>query len=432
MPWPLLIFLYRLLLPVFFLAAFPGWLVKMARRGGFGTGLLERLGVYTHPPEFDPYGAVHVHAISVGECLLATKLIKAWQMRDPAARFVLATGTATGHHVATAAALPRTRVTYSPLDFRWMLRAYFRRFAPAQIVLIEGEAWPNLLSLASSRHIPVSLVNARMSPRSKQRYASFAPSLRPMFSQLSLVATQEAEDRDIWQKLGVPPARIFHAGSLKFDPANAPLPSHREDFQAMIDAFGQGRKVILAASTHDGEETLIAQAIATHPENPLAAIVPRHAERRDEICKSLAKAGLTPVQRTRWPEQSHLASEANACLIIDTTGELRDWTAHADAIVIGKSFLATGGQNPAEAILARKPVVHGPHMENFQPLVATLVANHATLATTADALPTALAQVLTPSFADSLTTSALRILATHQGATQRILDALIFTAKPAA
>ncbi|RYD17592.1 MAG: hypothetical protein EOP88_25760, partial [Verrucomicrobiaceae bacterium] len=194
--------LYRLILPLLFIVAFPGWVMKMLRRGGFGTRLGERAAIYTTPLEYEPCGAVHFHAVSVGESMLALKLIREWQIAEPERRFVLATGTATGHAVATAAGIPGLRVTYSPLDFRWMVRSYLHRFEPSQIVLVEGEVWPHLLRECDSRNIPVRLVNARMSPRSARRFAKFAAWLRPIYRLLDTVAIQEPEDAPIWETLG--------------------------------------------------------------------------------------------------------------------------------------------------------------------------------------------------------------------------------------
>ena len=125
---------YRIILPLLFLAAFPGWIVKMLRRAGFGTRLGERAAIYTTPLDYEPCGAVHVHAFSVGEAMLALKLVREWLVREPERRFVLATGTATSHAVATAADIPGLRVTYSPLDFPSMVRRYLNRFEPSQIM----------------------------------------------------------------------------------------------------------------------------------------------------------------------------------------------------------------------------------------------------------------------------------------------------------
>lgn len=378
--------IYRLLLPVLFVAAFPAWVVKMLRRGGFGSGLRERLSWYRIPLEHEPCGAIHLHAVSVGENLLALKLLREWRKTAPDQKFVLATGTSTGHAMALEGAPEGVRVVYAPLDFRWMVRRYLDRFEPASIVLVEGEAWPNLLQLCSARDIPIRLVNARVSPRSQRRYRKFAPWIRPVFSQLDAVGVQEPADAGIWQELGIPADRITVIGSLKFDPGSGARPSQRPAFAEMLAAFGHDRPVILAASTHTGEEAWIAEIVREVAPGALLAIVPRHAERRAEVKGNLERTGYQVVLRSAFAAPEH---PADACFVIDSTGELRDWTAHADVVLIGKSFLGTGGQNPCEAVLAGKPVIFGPHMENFEPLATRLtdsggcfrVEDTATLAT---------------------------------------------------
>lgn len=415
------IILYRLILPLLFLAAFPGWVVKMLRRGGFGTRLGERAAIYATPLEEEPCGAVHFHAVSVGESLLALKLIREWLVSEPHRRFVLATGTATGHAVATEANLPGLRVTYSPLDFRWMVRSYLNRFEPSQIVLVEGEVWPHLLQECKKRGIPVRLVNARMSPRSARRFAKFAAWLRPTYRLLDAVATQQPEDSAIWQTLGISPQNIHCTGSLKFDPGSGSRPARRTEFQEMLDAFGKNRPVILAASTHSGEDSLIATAIREAAPNALPVIVPRHAERRSEVKADLERAGFHVVLRS----DNHPKEKPDTCFVIDSTGELRDWTAHADAVVIGKSFLSIGGQNPAEAILAEVPVIFGPHMENFQPLVSHLVSSGGCISVNdSKDLATAITTALDPKKAAEMTHAASDLLTRHDGATRRILDLL--------
>lgn len=414
--------LYRLILPLLFVAAFPGWIVKMLRRGGFGTHLGERAAIYTTPLEYEPCGAVHVHAVSVGEALLALKLIREWLIREPERRFVLATGTATGHAVATSAKMPGLRVTYSPLDFPSMVRRYLNRFEPSQIVLIEGEVWPHLLLACRKRSIPVSLANARMSPRSARRFKRFAAWLRPIYSLLDAVAIQEAEDSEIWETLGIERQRIHHTGSLKFDPGSGARPARRPEFQQMLDAFGKDRPVILAASTHAGEDAYIAAAIREANPKALAVIVPRHAERRAEVTADLERAGFLVKLRS-----SEIAGTGDRryVFVIDSTGELRDWTAHADVVVIGKSFLSTGGQNPCEAVLAEIPVVFGPHMENFQPLASRLIAAGGCISTDDSAgLSEAIVTALDPQTAQAMTRRASVLLATHDGATRRIVDLL--------
>lgn len=425
----LTLLIYRAILPLLFLVAFPGWILKMLRRGGFGTALNERVGLYFEPADFEPSRAIHLHAISVGETITALKLLREWKNTYPETRFVLATGTATGHQTASDATIPDLRVTYAPLDFPWMIRSYLNRFQPAQIILIEGETWPNLLRLAQKRHIPVSLANARVSPRSAKRFNFFAPYLRPFFSRLTCVCIQEKTHRPLWQNLGIAPQNIHLTGSIKFDPQSSSIPEPRADFREMLAAFGKGRPIILAASTFPGEEVLIAAAIRDADPNALPVIVPRHAERRQEVSLTLTQAGFHVTLRSVF--ETPLQTET-AVFVIDTTGELATWTAHADVVIIGKSFLSTGGQNPAEAILANKPLILGPHMENFQPLVRHLhAAEAALLARDSKEISTTILRALNPMIAEKLTQRATTILTSHNGATKRHLKVLHPLAKPA-
>lgn len=417
--------IYRLLLPLLFVAAFPGWILKMLRRGGFGTRLGERAAIYTHAADFEPCGDVHFHAVSVGESLLALKLIREWLEREPDRKFVLATGTATGHAVATAAGIDGLRVTYSPLDFPSMVRRYLDRFEPSQIVLVEGEVWPHLLLECTQRKIPVRLVNARMSPRSARRFTRFAAWLRPFYQLLDGVAIQESGDASSWEILGVRTARIHHTGSLKFDPGSGARPVFHPEFQEMLDAFGKGRRFVLAASTHPGENAWIAEAIHEAVPDALAVLVPRHAERRLEVMAELQRAGFAVKLRSSI-SKSTAEHDPDTVFVIDSTGELRDWTAHADVVIMGKSFLSTGGQNPCEAILAGKPVIVGPHMENFQPLVRQLIAAGGCISTHDQAgLSAAILAALDPVRSAEMTRNAAEILATHDGATRRILELLM-------
>lgn len=407
--------IYRLLLPLYLGVVLPGWVIKMARRGGFGSGLLERFAWYRSDSEFEPCGATHVHAVSVGEALLALKLIDAWRQRNPDRCFVLGVATATGHAVAKGREDPKLRVVYQPIDLRVCVRRYLNRFEPSELVLVEGEMWPHLMLECEARGVRVSLVNARMSPRSRRRYEKFANWVKPVFSRLDRVAVQEESDAEIWGELGVAGEKVRVIGSLKFDSGDGPTPTRKPEFEKMLAACRGDRRVILAASTHVGEEPLMASAIAKAGGFPL--IVPRHAERRAEVRTSLQTAGFEVALRSDFSPV-----EGKGVLVVDSTGELRDWTAHADIVVIGKSFLAEGGQNPAEAVQAGKPLLFGPHMENFEPLATRLVEMGAAWRVT-DA--TELAERLKDIIAGNRRPDpelAHRVLSRHSGATGRMID----------
>ena len=428
MPRSLVLLIYNIALPVFFVLAFPAWLIKMWRRGGYGTGLSERFAIFQQPASEEPRGVMYIHAVSVGEVLIAIKLIAAILQKNPDQRVVLAATTSTGHAVAREKSPQGVRVIYSPLDFNFIVRAVLRRFKPKHIVLIEAEAWPNLLRIAQKKHIPVTIVNARLSERSESRYQQFNRLIKPIFEMITKMGVQDHGDRERFKNLGINPEKIHVTGSIKFDASDGQLPEKREEFQKLLNDFGYGlqkeqRPVILVASTHAGEEKMIAAAVKQSGVEATLVIVPRHAERRAEVVADLVSVGYDPILRTDYqipqdPEKS--------CLVADTTGELRDWTAHADLVIIGKSWLGRGGQNPAEAIVAGKPVICGPHMGNFQPLVRQLCAKEAVvMLKDGDALASILPSLLKGgNDLDKMVERAREVLSSHNNALEKTLELL--------
>lgn len=407
--------LYNLLLPVFLVVSIPGYLIKMKRRGGFGTGLSERFGIYRRPRSEEPQGVLYVHAVSVGEVFIALKFIREWR-KTHSEPVVLATSTATGHQVVRDAALPGVRALYSPLDVPGLSGRCLSRFSPRAVVLIEAELWPNFAEVCRRRHIPMVMLNARLSPRSEGRYRKVRGITRLLFERLTALAAQNERDAGRFAGIGVRPEIITVTGSIKFDaPADA-APERREDFEAILRRLSGGRPVVLAASTHAGEEALIATAAREAGAWPL--IVPRHAERRADVCRDLTAAGFSPILRTAGELPAELPE--NACYVADTTGELRAWTALADVVVIGKSFLAKGGQNPVEAIAARVPVIAGPDMTNFADLMSMLEQERGAVRCEASALAGAIRGLLeNPEAARGQCERAFRALDMHSGATQR-------------
>ncbi|MBK1831769.1 3-deoxy-D-manno-octulosonic acid transferase [Verrucomicrobiaceae bacterium R5-34] len=421
------LFIYNCLLPIFFIVAFPAWLLKMWKRGGYGTGLLQRFGRFKARADCEPNHVVYIHAVSVGEVLIAVKLIESWLARHPDDKLLLAATTSTGLAVAKEKAPDRVRVIYSPLDFGFILRSVFRRFSPRQIVLIEAEAWPNLLNTARLAGIPVAMVNARLSKRSEARFHKVSGLVRPLFAMIDTFAVQNEGDAKRFAQLGIDPDKLHVTGSIKFDPSGGKAPRRRSEFQQMLDDFGPGRPVVLAASTHAGEEKLIGQAVMEAQPDALFLVVPRHAERRAAVAADLKSIGYEVILRSDYhrPNRPH-----KACLVADTTGELRDWTAHADIVVIGKSWLGEGGQNPAEAIIAQVPVICGPHMGNFEPLISMLRESQGVkVLGSADTLAAEVKSLLNDSAArERLTGSATEVLAVHENAVEKTIDLVYLNA----
>jgi len=396
---------WTLVYPVVVVCGAPFWMLKMFRRGGWGSGLLERIGIYRKEVEFEKRGGVYVHAVSVGEVLLALKVIARWRAAT-GDHFVLVPTTATGMAVAREKAPEWVRVIYAPLDFGFLIRRVMRRFEPRLVVTVESELWPNLIAVSHGMGIPLGLMNARLSPRSGRRLQKFRKVVEPFLRLLDAVGVPEPGDVERWQGVGVRREALTVTGNVKFDPAGAALPEKRKEFAEMLSAFPE-RPIAMAVSTFAGEEAYLDAAFREAGFQPV--IVPRHAERREEVVAAL---GGKVILRSRFERP-----QGDETFVIDSTGELRDWTAHADVVVIGKSFFEEGGQNPSEAILAGVPVICGPKMDNFEPLVSELkAAGGITMVATREELVAAL-KGLTPSQARA----ARAVLEKHSGAVERTI-----------
>lgn len=419
-------FFLNLLLPIAAFLAAPFWLLKTSRRGGLSRRLWEKLALYDEesPPASGPdERPIYLHAVSVGEVNIARKLIEAWAEAHPGETFLLAVGTSTGFDLARRSEPPRTGILYAPLDFPLALRAMLKRYRPSRIVLIEAEVWPNLMAIAHAHSIPVALANARLSPRSGRRLAKVRPLMGPSYHLLDWVGAQTADDVARLAAVGVREQAITVVGSVKFDPALATPASSDFDPAPLLDSLGEG-PVLMALSTHEGEELVFAKAASALPQARIV-IVPRHMERRDAIVESLREAGLSVQLRST----NHLVDEESLLgkiLVVDSTGELPAFTAHAQVAFIGKTLLASGGQNPCEAIAAGVPIVAGPHLENFEPLASELRSAQGlqTIETEAE-LTTALQSLLEDAdLASQQARNALTCLESHRGATARTVAAL--------
>ena len=364
--------LYNILLPPIAILATPFWLIKTHKRGGLSARLLEKLARYdADSPEETGHQKrpIYVHAVSVGEANIARKLITLWSEKHPDERFLLAMGTSTGFDLARTSPPPRTEVMYAPLDFPLFIDELFARYRPSLIVLIEHEVWPNMMHTAQKHGVPVALANARLSQRSGKRLQKLRPLLGRMYQKLTWVGAQSDEDKPRLADIGISEEILHTIGSVKFDPARETPASSSFDPSALLASLGNG-PVLMALSTHDGEELIFAKAAAKVP-NARIVIIPRHMERRDEISKELSQNGfevlLRSVSRT---SASGLSSQR--VLVVDSTGEMPSFTRHAQVAFIGKTLTAKGGQNPCEAIAAGVPIVAGPALDNFEPLATEL------------------------------------------------------------
>ena len=425
----------------------------MVRRGNYRRHFGQRLGLYSADVRTrlaQTPSPVWVQAVSVGEMLVALKLIAALREARPGAALVLSTTTTTGFQLARERAPADVPVLYTPIDLRFVVRRAFDVLRPAQMVIVDGGLWPNQLLEARRRKIRVTLANARLSPRSEGRFRRFRFVARKMFGLLDEVCVPEAADVSRWQALGVGGERITNTGSIKYDDTDtrteegggkaAPAEhAATPELRAVIHRLGvkTDAPVLLGGSTHPGEERLLAEVfVALRPRFPdlFLIIAPRHVERTKDILAELSPFALRIVLRTDTPTSPGSSSKTAPptvpeVFLLDTTGELSWWYALATVVFVGKSLTAFGGQNPAEAIAAGKPVLFGPHMENFASLAAQLIADRAAIQV-ADA--TELRRRCDGLLEDAaerarMTAAAQRLLLTHRGSAGRTA-ALVFPA----
>ena len=370
-----MLWLYRLLfVPVLVLLA-PSYLRRMRRRGGYATDFAHRFGGHPFLPAKKPgVHRVWLQAVSVGEMLAIGPLLEA--LRHDGVEVYLTTTTSTGFRVASDRYRALTMgVGYFPIDWwPFSVRAW-RRIAPDTVILTEGERWPEHLRQATKRGVPVLNINARISDRSFARLKKFRPAARLMFRGMTRLLPGSAQDEARFVELGVPREKIFTTGNIKLD-VQIPLLGEGERTQLAGELGLRPGLVMLGSSTWPGEEEAMLGALRLARERGLQCslmLVPRHAERRNEIEQLLRSGGW------RHHFRSRAAARGEVDVVVgDTTGELRKLTQLADVVFIGKSLPPhTEGQTPVEAAVLAKPILFGPGMANFRLLTRDLLARGA-------------------------------------------------------
>ncbi len=419
-------FFYNLLFPIGLLLFLPGYLVKMTRRGNYREKFGQRLGFYDNKlrDRLTDKRVTWMHAVSVGEVAVALKLASRLKELDPELFCALTTTTTTGFIFAAKESPDWIEVMYNPIDFWPVTRRAFKVIRPMKLILIEAEIWPNLVAEARRRAVPIALANARLSPRSERRFRKFRFLVAAIFRQLDLVCVPEQEDVDRWNALGVATDRIARTGNIKYDTEGAKPDAHRP--RAILESLGISPQadVIFGGSTHAGEEAILAEIfIKLRADFPslFLIIAPRHVERARNLRAHLEEHSLGVALR------SELNSVQPDCLLIDTTGELRDWYSVATVAFVGKSLTARGGQNPVEPIMAGKPVIFGPHMENFAAPAQSLVRRQGAVQVgDAESLRFEIARLLRDDKERArLVTNATEVLVTHRGAIASTADLIM-------
>lgn len=367
--------LYDLILSLSALILVPYYLFRGVRYGKTRRGIRERLGSYRKGFCRALHGrqVIWVHAVSVGETRAVSPLLKALRQRYPDAVLLLSHVTETGREVALQVA-EVDHCIFFPFDLSWIVRRVLRRIRPAVVILMETEIWPNFVHAAQRQGVPVILVNGRISDRSLPRYHMVRRILKPVLAGVTSFCMQTAQDARRIRLLGATPEQIMVSGNLKFDMPEPQLAKASREELLHSFRLPQDCLVWVAGSTHPGEEREVAEVyrrlLEIHPQLILV-LVPRRPERIRQVCEELARLDLRYRLRTSIDEDSE-TMRAGDVLLVDTVGEMLTFYAMADIVFVGGSLVPVGGHNILEASLLNKPVIYGPHMQNFKEIAGLI------------------------------------------------------------
>lgn len=374
----------------------------------------ERFGWCRYPAPEKP--RLWLHAVSVGETAAARTLIDAFLTENSEAEILLTCMTPTGRDTGAKIAerYPgRIVQCYLPYDNPRLMAKFFDETKPVMGVVMETEVWPNMMQEAVKRRIPVVLANARESEKSAGQARLVASLMGPAFASFTAVLAQSQEDAERLKALGA--NNIHVCGSVKFD--IRPDPKQVELAAKIKSAFK--KRVILLASTREGEEAMFSPHIAEHLEEAIFLVVPRHPQRFDEVADIFKRSGCRVIRRSEDPEFAGLA-EGPAVLLGDTMGEMSLYCALSDVCIMGGSFGQFGCQNLIEPAASGSPVLVGSSTFNFAKAVADALAEGGAVhaAHPRDAVETALSWFVDGTLAER-SRRALEFASLYTGATQR-------------
>ena len=398
-------------------AALPWILLRLWWRGrrepGYREAIAERFGyaALDAKPKL-----LWLHAVSVGEVRACAPLVRGLQREHPDHDVLVTCLTAAGRDTVKQVFGESVLQAYLPYDYPGAARRFLEHYRPRLGVLVETEIWPNLMRACEAHGVPVMLANARMSRKSAQTYQRLSGLSPPAFARLAAVCAQGESDARRLSRLGAPNVAV--TGNLKFDiEPDAAKAEEGKSFRAAL----RHRKVLLFASTREGEEERLLGELGAQDDGMLIVLVPRHPRRFEEVAALAARMGVTLARRSLG-EAPH---QGRRLYLGDTMGEMAFYYAMCDVAVIGGSFEPLGGQNLIEACAAGIPVVTGPHMFNFADVTRLAVeAGAAMQSSDAVAAVRAARELLEdPGRCAGMGIAGKRLCAQHRGAAERHLAA---------
>jgi 3-deoxy-D-manno-octulosonic-acid transferase len=379
--------LYSLLTLALFVAVSPYFLYQAIRYKKYIGSLRQRLGFLPITFNIDAEQSIWIHAVSVGEALTARALAADLKSRYPRLRLFLSTTTMAGQQVARRSLSSVDAVFYFPFDWTFIVRRTLRLVRPRVFIMMETEIWPNLLRECRKQGVKTVLINGRISSRSYPRYRLVRRFFARVLADVDRFCMQSEESARRLVELGADPARVTVTGSLKFDSLELPAAAaHGRPRERVLRFFrlSPARTVLVAGSTLRGEETAVLKAfvrVKTAQAGALLIIAPRHPERFREVERLARDSGFVTAMRSELPIDAEPRADV---VVLDTIGELAQLYQVATAVFVGGSLVDQGGHNILEPAVFGKPIVFGPHMQNFKEIADTFLTNDAAIQVRSD------------------------------------------------
>jgi 3-deoxy-D-manno-octulosonic-acid transferase len=420
---------YSLLTLVVFVVVSPYFVYQAIRYQKYIGSLRQRLGFLPISFNLDGEESIWIHAVSVGEALTARALAADLKARYPRLRLFLSTTTIAGQQVARRSLSDLDAVFYFPFDWTFIVRRTLNLVKPRLFVMMETEIWPNLLRACRARGVKTIVINGRISSRSYPRYRMIRPFFRRVLDDVDRFCMQSDESARRLIDLGADPARVTVTGSLKFDALELPAATaHGKPRERVLRFFrlSPSRTVVIAGSTMKGEEAAVLRAFARIKETQpgaLAILAPRQPERFGEVERLARDAGFVVVRRSELPIDAEPRADV---VVLDTIGELAQIYQLATAVFVGGSLADHGGHNILEPAMFGKPIVFGPHMQNFKEIADAFLANGAAIQVRSDQEldDTILALVRDPVHRARLGAAARALVEANRGAKSKTLAVL--------
>ncbi|MEE9591344.1 MAG: 3-deoxy-D-manno-octulosonic acid transferase [Thermodesulfobacteriota bacterium] len=429
--------LYDIILHILFISLLPYFFFKALFIGKYRAGLLERFG-FIKPWKLSRLQNARVvwfHAVSVGETKAAIPLLRMLKDRHPETKVVFSTVTATGNDIASRDGEGLIDVLiFFPLDFSWVVKRVTRRLRPLLFIVVEKEIWPNLFRLLNARRTPTIVVNGNISDRSFKRYKRFRLFFNSVFKEISAYCAQSELDSAKASALGI--RRTLVTGNMKFDIRMPSLGEKEKDALKGELGIMNSERVIVAGSTHRGEEEIILSVykeLCNEFKRLRLVIAPRHPERFKEVGELIEKKGFSLLRRSEQRANSNVVKNNSSkprdmkgeVILLDTMGELGRFYGIADIVFVGGSLVeGVGGHNLLEPAIYRRPVVYGPYLGNWLYVAEMLERSEGGIRVAdGEALFDKITRLLSdPDLAEGLGEAAYKVACENRGATEKSLQ----------